>query len=38
MENDNVRVAKDITKMDDENIYYVALTRALKRMVIDKDE
>lgn len=35
MENDNIRLANDIDLTDDENIYYVAITRGMKKIVID---
>jgi hypothetical protein len=35
MENDNVRLANDIDLKSDENIYYVAITRGMKQIVID---
>ena len=35
MENDNIRLAKDIGLVYDENIYYVSITRALKKILID---
>jgi hypothetical protein len=34
MENDNIRLANDID-LTDENIYYVAITRGMKKIVID---
>ena len=36
MENDNIRLAKDINLNKDENIYYVAVTRGMKKIVIDE--
>jgi hypothetical protein len=35
MENDNIRMAGDINIKDDENIYYVAITRGMKKIMID---
>jgi ATP-dependent exoDNAse (exonuclease V) beta subunit len=35
MENDNIRLANDIDLTEDENIYYVAITRGMKKIVID---
>ena len=35
MEADNIRIANDINIKDDENIYYVALTRAMKQIIVD---
>ena len=35
MENDNIRLANDIDLTDDENIYYVAITRGMQKIVID---
>ena len=35
MENDNIRLANDINLSNDENIYYVAITRGMKKIVID---
>lgn len=35
MENDNVRLAGDINIKDDENIYYVAITRGMKKILVD---
>lgn len=36
MENNNIRLANDIDLLDDENIYYVAITRGMKKIVIDE--
>ena len=36
MENNNIRLANDIDLLDDENIYYVAITRGMKKIIIDK--
>ena len=36
MEYDNVRLAGDINILEDENIYYVAVTRGMKKIMIDK--
>lgn len=35
MEHDNIRLANDIDLTEDENIYYVAITRGMKKIVID---
>jgi hypothetical protein len=35
MESDNIRLANDIDLTDNENIYYVAITRGMKKIVID---
>ena len=35
MENDNIRLANDIDLTHDKNIYYVAITRGMKKIVID---
>jgi len=37
MENDNIRMATDIT-LDEENLYYVAITRGMKQIAIDVGE
>jgi len=37
MENDNIRMATDIT-LDEENLYYVAITRGMKQISIDVGE
>ena len=36
MENDNIRLANDIDIIEDENIYYVAITRGMKKILIDE--
>ena len=36
MENDNIRLANDIDIFEDENIYYVAITRGMKKILIDE--
>jgi len=35
MENDNIRIANDINIIEDENIYYVSITRCMKKILID---
>ena len=35
MEDDNIRLANDIDICEDENIYYVAITRGMKQILID---
>ena len=35
MENNNIRLAKDIHIKKDENIYYVSITRGMKKILID---
>ena len=35
MENNNIRLAKDINVKKDENIYYVSITRSMKKILID---
>ena len=36
MEDHNIRIAEDIDVQKEENIYYVAITRAMKKIMIDK--
>ena len=36
MEDDNIRLANDIDICEDENIYYVAITRGMKKILIDE--
>ena len=36
MEDDNIRLANDIDIFEDENIYYVAITRCMKKILIDE--
>ena len=36
MEDDNIRLANDIDIFEDENIYYVAITRGMKKILIDE--
>jgi len=36
MEDDNIRLANDIDILEDENIYYVAITRGMKKILIDE--
>lgn len=36
MEDDNIRLANDIDIADDENIYYVSITRGMKQILIDE--
>ena len=36
MEDDNIRLANDINIFEDENIYYVAITRGMKKILIDE--
>lgn len=36
MEDDNIRLANDIDIADDENIYYVSITRGMKKILIDE--
>jgi hypothetical protein len=38
MEDKNIRIANDVDIHDDENIYYVAITRGLNKIVIDKPD
>lgn len=38
MENDNIRIAKDVDIKKDTNIYYVAVTRGMKKICIDPPE
>ena len=35
MENDNIRMANDID-ITEENLYYVAITRGMKKIIIDE--
>ena len=35
MEDDNLRLAEDIDILEDENIYYVAITRGKKKIMMD---
>ena len=35
MENDNIRIANDIDIEKEDNLYYVALTRGMKKIVTD---
>ena len=37
MENDIVRIHNDIDTMNEKNLYYVALTRGMRKIVVDKD-
>lgn len=37
MEHDNVRLASDINIHEDENIFYVAITRGMKKIMIDSN-
>jgi hypothetical protein len=36
MEDNNIRLANDIDIADDENIYYVSITRGMKKILIDE--
>lgn len=36
MEDDNIRLASDIDISEDANIYYVAITRGMKKILIDE--
>lgn len=36
MEDDNIRLANDINILEDGNIYYVAITRGMKKILIDE--
>ena len=36
MENEIIRLANDIDIIEDENIYYVAITRGMKKILIDE--
>ena len=38
LENNNIRIFDDIDKNNEENLYYVALTRGLKNIILDKNE
>ena len=38
MENDNIRIAKDVDIKKDTNIYYVAVTRGMRKICIDPPE
>lgn len=37
MEHDTIRIANDVNIEEDINIYYVAYTRALKKVIVDED-